>query len=150
MKKLKALKMKWAVSCVVFFLSYACANEPPTKRNPIISASIDHVETYRVDNNLVRIIRYNMELEPKIQFEIFSTPDMKLINSLALTGITLDSKYLNFSNADGAYIESIKVENNIIVVELEYFYSGGSSALITCKLAVAKANFQALECAKHR
>ncbi len=141
--------MKIAVILTALLLTCsACAQEPTTSTEAFIPLSIDSVETHRAGETLVRIIKHNMEITPKLELERLSAPNLKLIEQLTITSLVASGEKLTFADSEGVFIESIKVADSAITLSFDFSYSGGGSSLILCTLPLTDANFGSLTCHK--
>ena len=89
-------------------LYISCAYSQPSFVTSSLPLSVDSVETHRVDDSLVRIIRHNMELQPLLEIERISTPDIRLMEMLKIDAVSVNEKTLRFKDSDGVFIEYIK------------------------------------------
>ena len=142
MKKLPRL------STFIFLFSccISCSADTANKQ-PVIPLSVDHVETHRVGEHLVRVIQHNMELLPQIDLELLSVPTVSLIDSIAIDSIQLDGKERRFSDSSGVFIEGINIENNSIQIKLDYYFSDEDAAIVSCSVRITD-TFQSPECSK--
>jgi len=131
-------------------LYISCAHsQPPLVTSPL-PLSIDTVETHRVDNSLIRIIRHNMELQPLLEIERISTPDIKLAETLKIDAITIAGETLGFKEADGVFIETLKIRKGIITFILDYYFLRGGNTLIKCAINVNNNKLGMLNCKHHK
>lgn len=142
MKKLPRL------SAFIFLFSccISCSADTASKQ-PVIPLSVDHVETHRVGDHLVRVIQHNMELLPQINLELLSVPTVSLIDSIAIDSIQLDGKKRRFSDSSGVFVEGITIENNSIQIKLDYYFSDEDAAMVSCSVRITD-TFQPPECSK--
>lgn len=142
--------MKKPISLLILVFSalscWSCSANTAEKKT-IIPLSIDHVETHRVGENLVRIIRHNMEILPQIDLELLSTPTLALLDHLAIDHIQLDGKERSFAQSAGVFVEDITLEENKIRITLDYYFSDEDSSIVVCELAVHK-TFQKPICSR--
>lgn len=113
-----------------------------------VPLSVDKVETYRVAENLIRVVRHNMELMPKIDLEMLSTPSVELVDAVSIHAITVDGEMLDFAESNGVFIEGVQAQDSTITIELDYYYADGGSDLITCLIAVKQDSFGKPRCRK--
>ncbi|WP_086929440.1 hypothetical protein [Agarilytica rhodophyticola] len=130
--------------CVLSFL--ACAQTSSTS-TPYIPVSIDAVETHRIGDDLIRVIKHNMEISPKLELERMSLPGFKVLEQRSISSIQLPKERLIFENSEGVFVEDVQVKDNTIYMVFDYSFSGGGSALINCTLTVRK-TFGKLICAR--
>jgi len=136
---------KFVFSLFVLF-SFACMGNSASEET--IPLSIDAVSTSRVGENLIRVIRYNMELEPQITIERLSTPVLSLIESKTINSIVISGEKLDFNRGQGVFIEDFSIEKSRIHIKLEYFYPKGESVIAECEMLVTVNNFEPLKCRK--
>jgi hypothetical protein len=127
-----------------FFIS--CAAHADEKLYPVIPVSINHVETDVIGQDIVRVIQYNMELNPILQVELMSRPNFQVIDSLTISGLPYRDEMLSFKNSSGAFVEGSKFLDTGVEIEFEYFYLRGGSILLDCLLPVKDGRFLALTC----
>jgi len=108
----------------LLFALFVAANCTASQKEDI-PLSIDHVETYRVADSLVRVIAYNTELLPRITIELIQTPDVKLLQKLVIEKITIGKEELAFKKSTSVSIDNITVENGVVNFSVEYYFSGG-------------------------
>lgn len=105
---------------------------------PEIPLNISEIKTYRVSDNLVRVIRYNMELEAKLIFQLIGTPGRTLLDTSVITGIPFNGAVIEFNDSQGSYIESFSVTDNVALFQVEIFPNDGGSDLYNCKINIEK------------
>jgi len=116
---------------------------------PTIPLSVTDVKTQLIDKNLIRIIQYNTEAEPKLIIERLARPRLKVIENLVIKKVKVGDKYIDFEESAGVFIESMKVVKNSIKFSVYFVFSGkgGGSIDFECavkvdndKLAIPKCN----------
>ena len=90
-----------------------------------IPLSVDHVETTRVDDSLVRVIEYNTELLPRITIELIQTPEVKLLQKHVIDKITIGKEDLVFKKSTGLSIDNVAIDNGVVKFTVEYYFAGG-------------------------
>lgn len=140
--------MKFFAIALVWLLGVSCSTKADPQEFQRIPVSIDSVETRRVGDNLVRLIRHNMEFQPLVEVEMLSTPEPARIDYLAINRLVVAGETLAFKDADGVYVEDAEIGDGKVTLTFDYFYSGGGSDLVDCELGVEGDKFQALECKK--
>lgn len=144
--------MKILVASLFSLLCASCSAQTPapkpvpTQAASNVPTSVNRIEAYRINGMLVRVIKHNMEIEAKIDFELLTTPDLTLLDSLSISQITLDGEQLDFAGSDGVFVEDIREQGSGVLVVFDYFYSGGGSDLIACYLGVEKSLFGGFSC----
>ncbi len=142
--------MKNPISLLILvFFSLACwsCSANTAEKKPVIPLSIDHVETHRTGENLVRIIRHNMEILPQIDLELLSTPTLTLLDHLAINHIQLDGKERSFAQSAGVFVEDITLKGNKIRLTLDYYFSDEDSSIVVCEVTIHN-TFQKLICSR--
>lgn len=124
-------------------------SQPPLVISPL-PLSVDNVETHRVDDSLIRIIRHNMELQPLLEIERISTPEIKLVETLKIDTVTINRETLRFKDSDGAFIETLKVHKGIVEFTLDYYFPRGGNTLIQCIINVNNNKLGILNCKHHK
>ncbi|ARU59245.1 hypothetical protein OLMES_5261 [Oleiphilus messinensis] len=127
----------YSIAAIGFFTAtFTIAGEKNS--SPVIPVSINSVETHQISENLVRIIQYNMELEPKLDIEMFTAPGMDFKQLQSIQEIDLGKEKINFANSSGTYIEGISVEDTMIHFDIDHYYLEGGSIAISCQIKVAQ------------
>jgi hypothetical protein len=97
-----------------------------------LPASIDKVETYRVNDFLVRVIKHNMEVNPILEIDKIITPEYKIVNSLKINSIIVNDDELKFNESSGVFVESFSSKDDNVLFSLDYFHLDGGSNYIEC------------------
>jgi hypothetical protein len=126
-------------------ITYACAATPQEE----IPLSVDHVETHRVADSLVRIILHNTELLPQISVELIQTPEVKLLQKRMVDSITVDNEKLIFKNSTGVFIDNVALDNGVVNFSVEYYFSHGRPFLTAhCQIDANNNTLSTLTCQK--
>ena len=106
------------------------------KVKPTIPVEVDSVQTKRVADSIIRIVEYNTELKQSLVIERMKTPDVKVVEKIEITRITVGNKTIDFKTAAGIYIEDMKIEKGVVIFLVDYIYGGkgGGSILVNCKV----------------
>lgn len=129
-------RLSFLLATTSLFVSCVSCSADTIKQTPLIPLSVDHVETHRVGDYLVRIIQHNMELLPQIDLELLSTPQPLLVDSLSIKSITLDGRERIFSESAGVFIENIKIGKSSVIVRMDYYFSDEESSMVTCNVSI--------------
>lgn len=116
---------------------------------PTIPLKISDVKTRLINKkNLVRIIEFNTEYEPKIVIERLARPGVKVLEKLVIDKVELGNKIVDFSNSAATSFESIDVVDNDIKINVYYAYpgKGGGSVDFECIVKVSDSNFSKPKC----
>lgn len=97
-----------------------------------LPASIDKVETYRINDFLVRVIKHNMEVNPILEIDKIITPEYKIVNSLKINSINVNDEALSFNESSGVFVESFSSKDDKVLFSLDYFHLDGGSNYIEC------------------
>ncbi|WP_413114116.1 hypothetical protein [Thaumasiovibrio sp. DFM-14] len=106
-----------------------------SSNSSMLPASIDKVETYRINDFLVRVIKHNMEVNPILEIDKIITPEFCVIDSIKINSVTVANEELSFNESSGVFVESISSKHNEILFSLEYFYLEGGSNYIDCAIS---------------
>lgn len=131
---------------LIFALLPSCvciATQPETSGIP---ASINHIETHRAGDQILRVIKHNMELNPVLELELFDTPDMKIADYKKLENVIWNGKTIVFKNSDAIYIDSISMEQNQLSVAFDYFPPKGDESHFICKLQIKPSSISTPVC----
>lgn len=131
---------------MLLVLSLGCTSLSNGPADSSLPSSVDRVETFRVNEQLVRVIVHNMELQPKLGLELMATPSGKLLDSTTLTQTKINGELLDFAQSSGVFVESVEAADSGVKVTFDYFYLRGGSAIITCYLAVQTGYFGEPDC----
>ncbi len=142
--------MKKLILLLTGLLYISCAYSQPLLVTSSLPLSVDSVETHRVDDSLVRIIRHNMELQPLLEIERISTPDIKLVETLKIDAVTVNGETLRFKESDGVFIETLKIHKGIVEFTLGYYFHRGGNPLIQCTINVNNNKLGMLNCKHHK
>lgn len=89
-----------------------------------IPLSIRHIETKRIDNSLVRIIKHNMEMNPVLEIERLKIPGSDFVDKMTIKSVAVEhlgnKLDLEFEKSSGVFIEEIKFDNGYVVFDLEF------------------------------
>ena len=118
--------------CILFITTLSFAD----KVTPTIPVEVFSVQSTRIAESIIKIIEYNTELKQSLVIERMQTPQVKVVEKLEITKISMGNKTIDFKTAAGVYIEDMKVEKGIITFLIDYIYGGkgGGSILIKCKI----------------
>ena len=117
-----------------------------TASSSVLPASIDKVQTYRVNDFLVRFVMHNMEVNPIVEIDKISTPEYMVIDSLKIKSVIVGNEKLIFNESSGVFVESFSSKNNDIFFSLEYFYLEGGSNYIDCVISFDEGLISAPKC----
>lgn len=118
----------------------------PEADNSYLPLSIDQVETYRVGEHLLRLIKHNMEMEPVFELELIDPIGPRGLDRQEMTSILLGGETLNFSESAGVFIESMGVNKEGATLVLEYFHQQGGVDRIECVVPVINRKITAPKC----
>ena len=138
-------EMKLITYISLVLLSSCAAIAKPLDSSGIPS-SVNKIDTFRVNNNLVRVIKHNMELAPILEFELFHPPEMKQLDYLKIEGVTVSGRYYDFKKSEGVFIDSIELMGSTIDFKIDYYVPKGSEIIIECKLLVSEAKLSQATC----
>ena len=121
---------------VIGMLCVSCAHSQKPGDVSLLPLSVASVETHRVDDSLIRIVRHNMELKPLLEIERITTPGRTLAEALRIDSVTVEGELLEFKDITGVFVESISLNDSTVVFVLDYFFLRGGSVLIRCVVDV--------------
>lgn len=118
---------------------------------PTIPVEIDNVQTKRIAESLIRIIEYNTELKQSLVIERIQTPELKAVQKLEISQVTVGNKLLDFKTAAGVYIEEMNIDKGVITFLVDYIHGGkgGESIVIKCKVDANNNKLSAPVCSKN-
>lgn len=148
----QAIRKQMVILPLFLLLSgQACADKHSTEQSLAqIPLSVDSVETHRVDKSLIRIIQYNMELNPRLEIERLTTPDVTLAQKVIIEKIKLKNETIDFKDSSGTYIESLNLKKGIISFTIEHSYPdiSGGEIFLECQINVKDNNIAHPVCAE--
>ena len=105
---------------------------------PEIPIHISSVNTAVVNENLIRVIEYNVIQEPKIVIEMLTRPRKSVVQRLEIKSIKYGNRILDFYESAATSFESIKMGDKFIKIGIYYVYpgKGGGSVDLTCLIQV--------------
>jgi len=112
----------------------------------VLPASIDKVETYRVNDFLVRVVKHNMEVNPILEIDTISTPEFIVTDSIKIKSVTVGNEELIFNGSSGVFVESFSLKNHEVFFSLEYFYLDGGSNYVDCVVSFNEGLISAPKC----
>ena len=89
-----------------------------------------------------------MELEPKIELELFQPPEMQLQDYLSITSVKTPEREYFFKKSDGVFVEDLKVNNAAVEITFEYYVPKGDAITLACKIPVAAKGSDSIVCSK--
>lgn len=114
---------------------------------PSVPLSVSGVSTFRMGENLVRVILHNMELKPQVEVELIEVPGMeRLLDRAVINKLTLGKEVLVFSESSGVFVEEVQEVDGALQVIFDYYYPRGGSALIQCRIPIQKAAIGRPDC----
>jgi len=119
-----------------------------SNESPTIPLSIDDVKTQLINKNLIRIIQYNTEVEPKLVIERLARPRLKVIEKLVIKKVKVGDRNIDFEDTAGVFVESIKVIKNDIKFSVYFVFSGkgGGAIDFDCIVKVNNDKFSKPKC----
>ena len=119
------------------------SNEKPT-----IPVSINEVKTQLIDKNLIRIIQYNTEVEPKLVIERLSRPRLNVLEKLVIKKVKVGNRKIDFEDTAGVFVESLKIVDNKIIFPVYFVFSGkgGGAIDFDCTVKVNDDTFSKPKC----
>ena len=135
------MMFKYFISACVLMIGVNlvfASNESPT-----IPLSIDDVKTQLINKNLIRIIQYNTEVEPKLVIERLARPRLKVIEKLVIKKVKVGDRNIDFEDTAGVFVESINVIKNNIKFSVYFVFSGKGGGAIDFVCTVKVNNVQA-------
>ncbi len=126
------LKKSFLLLLVFMVSQFACAE----KTTSSIPLAINHVQTQRVADSVIRIIKYNMEETPRFEIERIKTPKFKLAERVIITKLKVGNRLIDFRNSAGTFIDGMFFEKGVFHFTVEHFFAGTSGGEITIKCKI--------------
>ena len=136
------------LTCFLCILTASCTVIAAPQNSSGVPVSITPIETYRVNDHLVRIIKHNMELEPKVELEFFQPPEMNLKGYLTITSVKTSEREYVFKKSDGVFVEDIQVNKEGVEITFEYYIPKGDTVTLACNVPVTEKGFNPIICNK--
>ncbi len=134
------------LALVLSILIMSCTATAQTEQSSGVPLSINKIETHRLKDHVVRIIKHNMEITPKIELELIKTPELTIQDYVTITSAkTTDREYV-FKKSDGVFVEAIKVKGEEIRITFEYYVPKGNTILLNCKIVVTEKELKPTLC----
>lgn len=118
----------------------------PNKVFSTVPSSVINVEVERIGKNVVRVIQHNMEANPKLEIERLNTPNLELVDYLALTSLTVNGETFKFIDSQGVFVESLSITKTAVEVTFDFYFLTGGSALINCSIDLLSEKLTLLPC----
>ena len=133
---------------ILFIASLSYAD----KVKSTIPVEVDSVQTKRIAESLIRIIEYNTELKQSLVIERMKTPEVKVVEKIEITKVTVGNKTIDFKAAAGVYIEDMKIEKGVVTFLVDYIYGGkgGGSILVRCNVNANNNKLSKLVCSEKK
>lgn len=131
---------------LIFSLLPSCVCIETQPETSGIPASINHIETHRAGDQILRVIKHNMELNPVLELELFDTPDMKIADYKKLENVIWNGKTIVFKDADAIYVDSINLIKNKLSLDFDYFPPQGEERHFTCEVQINAVDITDPEC----
>ena len=126
----------------------SCSVIAEQKNSSGVPVSINKIETHRVNDYLIRIVKHNMELEPKVELELFQPPEMNLKDYLSITSVKTAERLYSFKESDGVFVEDIKVNKGTVEITFEYYVPKSEPVRLECKIPTSIKGFAPIACSK--
>lgn len=139
------MKLLTSFFCILLTSCIAIAKQQESSGIP---ASINKIDMQRVRDQLVRVIKHNMELEPKIELELFQPPEMTLKDYLSITSVKTSQQGYSFKESDGVFVEDIKINENSVEITFEYYPKKSDAITLNCSIPILENNFGSTICKK--
>ncbi len=138
-------KILLLISALTFI---SCVNATSLQSSMPLSINDIHVE--RVRNEIIRVIKYNTSILPRIDIERIATPKLKLLELKVIDSITLTTgEKLPFNDEiSGVFSNKITIKDTTIHIPFEYFPARGDSFLVDCKIEIEETRFSPMNCVR--
>lgn len=133
------------LSAVLLLPSCSMAGMPEAD-NSYLPLSIDQVETYRVEEHLLRLIKHNMEIKPRFELELIDPSGPTGMDRREVTSIRLNGETLSFAESAGVFVESMGVNKEGATLVLEYFHLRGHVDRVECVIPVVNRKIASPKC----
>lgn len=134
------------LALILSLVIISCTATAQTKQSSGVPLSINKIETYRIKNQVVRIIKHNMEINPKIELELIKTPELTIQDYLVIASVKTPNREYIFKKSDGVFVEALDVDGDEIQITFEYYVPKGSTIALNCKIIVSEKAFEPTQC----
>lgn len=134
------------VTLVLSLVIISCTATAQTKRSSGVPLSINKIETHRIKNQVVRIIKHNMEINPQIELELIKTQEFSIQDYVVITSVKTPEREYIFKKSDGVFVEAIEVAREEIRITFEYYIPKGNTIELNCKIPVNEKGFSSTQC----
>jgi len=114
----------------------------------VLPFSIDTVETYRIGEQLIRVVRYNMEVKPELRLEVINPIERSLQQAVSIKAFTLDGRVYDFVKSDGVFVESVDVSEKQVKIVFEYNIPKSKALLAECVVPILSGRLDVMACTK--
>lgn len=141
----------------ILFISLAlcisCAQANKEALQPAIPLFVAELDTYRVRDEIIRIVTAYETHSPMVYIERIKTPDFVLLEQFTVNSITLSTgnkneKILDFDNISGVFIEKIDMKNTTLSILFDYIPARGSGFLVDCTIFIGEKEFEPMQCTR--
>jgi hypothetical protein len=139
------MKLPTTFLCI---LIASCSVIAKPQKSSGVPVSINKIETHRVNDYLIRILKHNMELEPKVVLELFQPPEMNLKDYLSITSVKTAERLYSFKESDGVFVEDIKVNKGTVEITFEYYVPKSDAIRLDCKIPTSGKGFDPIACSR--
>lgn len=136
------------LALVLSIVIMSCTATAQTEQSSGVPLSINKIETHRIKDHVVRIIKHNMEIAPKIELELIKTPEFTIQDYVTITSANTSDREYVFKKSDGVFVEAIKVKGEEIQITFEYYVPKGNTILLNCKIVVTEKELKPTLCEK--
>jgi len=142
MKNILFIALTLCISC-------ALANKAIPK--PVIPLFVADLDTYRVRDEIIRVVTAYETHSPMIYIERIKTPDFKLLEQLTINSLTLiNGQTLTFKNISGVFIERIEMDDTTLSILYDYIPAKGSGFLVDCTIFIGEKKFDPMQCSRQK
>ncbi len=132
---------------LLFCISFVKAD---TKEiNAVVPLSVFKVYGYRVREEIIRITTLFGDSDALVHIDRIATPKFKLLESLPIDSITLNTgEHLTFDGdvIAGAFISKVTVKDTTLHLPFEYFPATGDSFFVDCTIEIGETQFSPMDC----
>lgn len=134
------------VYAVLLFVAPGCA-QSSSELESDIPLTVSNVEVTRVNGVLVRVILHNTVLEPRVDFELITTPDRALVDRVRVEGVDVGDEYLDFHDSADIDLRDIRVSEQGVTFNGIYTHTRPSGRTdFSCSLPIRPEGFGAMDC----
>lgn len=139
---------------IIFYLALSDLTQANNNSiQPTIPLFVTDLDTYRVRDEIIRVVTAYETYSPMVYIERIKTPDFMLLEQFTVNSLTLSTgnkneKILTFEDISGVFIEKMEMKNTTLSILFDYIPARGSSFLVDCTIFIGEKEFEPMQCTR--